>query len=111
MSFNSSGQLSQLCPHPISLLAEQQSEKQSRPQRCASTDQQQLKHWHVINTVLVTKLKHNIIQASMKEINSMPARPRTPSEILSCKRGTVSLSLNYAFVPFFLFANSLKISY
>jgi len=44
---------------PLAYLLEESrghSEKQRRPQYCASTVQQQLKRWFVINTVLITVL-------------------------------------------------------
>jgi len=65
-----------LLPIP-GLLAAGQSEEQRRPWPCAITAQQQLKDWCVINTALVTNLKHSTIRAAMKKINSIPARLST----------------------------------
>lgn len=55
---------------------EGQHEKQKRSWLCASTVQQQLKHWCIYIT-LITNPKHNIIQAYMKKIKSIPAKTRT----------------------------------
>lgn len=35
------------------------------------------KHWCGINTALVTSPKHSTIQAAVKKVNSIPARPNT----------------------------------
>lgn len=46
------------------------------PGCCASAaQQQQLKHWCVVNTALVTSLNHSIIWAALKNIRSIPAKP------------------------------------
>lgn len=43
-------------------LAGGQHEKQRAPGCCVNTAQQWLKHWYLINTVLVTSLKHSTMQ-------------------------------------------------
>lgn len=49
-----------------------------KPWPCARTVQRQLKYCHVINKAqIVTHPKHNTIEAAVKKINSMPARPST----------------------------------
>lgn len=48
----------------------EQSKKQRWPWFCKNTAQQQLKHWCVINTVLVTILKHSTTQAVWKKNDS-----------------------------------------
>lgn len=64
-------------------LAGGQREKQRAPGCCVNTAQQWLKHWYLINTVLVTSLKHSTMQAARKKINSVSARPSTASQWLS----------------------------
>jgi len=49
-------------------------EEEKRPWLCVSTAQQQLKHPCVINTVFSTNAKHSPILATMKKINSFPAK-------------------------------------
>lgn len=46
------------------------------------TVQQQLKHWCVHSAGSITSLKCSIVWAAVKNINSIPARPRTVSRIL-----------------------------
>lgn len=74
-----SGQLSYLCPLPASFiplayLLGEQSGKVRKPWYCGSTDQQQPKHWCVINSLLITNWKHSRIWAAAEEINSIPDR-------------------------------------
>lgn len=83
MSLVSLGQPSQLCllpascPHPAYLLGGQ-SDKQRKHRHCAGTVHQYLKHQCVINTVLVTNVKHGNIWAAMKEANFIRARLSSP---------------------------------
>lgn len=49
---------SQLPAYPPAYVLEEQGEKQTRPQCCANTVQQQLKHQHVNSIVLVTHIEH-----------------------------------------------------
>lgn len=69
-------QLSQFCslsafylPQPTHCWGK--SGKLRKPWCCVSTVQQQLKHWHVINSVLVTNLK---FRAARKKINAVPVK-------------------------------------
>ena len=62
-----------LCPPPASSLVGW-GEKQKNPWLCVSPAQQQLKHPCVINTVFSTNPKHSPIQATVKKINSIPAK-------------------------------------
>jgi len=54
-------------------------EKQKRPWLCVSTAHQQQKHPCVINTVFSTNPEHGPILATMKTINSIPAKASTPT--------------------------------
>lgn len=53
--------------------------KKRKPWHCASTVQQQPKHLCVINASLATNPKHRTLQAAVKKVNSIPARPSTGS--------------------------------
>lgn len=72
-------QLSQLCPcstscaPPASVLVGHW-EKKKRPWHCTNTAQQQPEHPCVVNTLLVTLLKHTTVQAVVKETNSIPIK-------------------------------------
>lgn len=66
-------QLPRSFPSPACSL-EGQSEKNRKPQCCASPVQQERTQC-VIISVLVTNLKHSTIQASMKKMSSIPSRP------------------------------------
>lgn len=57
--------------HP-SQLPEEQSEKETCPWHCADTAQQLLKCCCIINTVLVTNLKHRIIWDAMMKTDCIP---------------------------------------
>ena len=86
ISLVSRGQLSWLCPLPPSCAPPAHSlvgwcEKQKRLWlRASTTAQQSLKHPHIINTVFSTNLKHSPILATMKKINSLPAKTSTSLE-------------------------------
>lgn len=42
---------------------------------CASTAQQQQKHWYADNTVLAINAKHRVVWAAMRRAVFIPARP------------------------------------
>jgi len=62
---------------PPAYLLGAQSERQRWAQHSASTDQQWLKQWCVINTVLITRLKQSTRQTAMEKMKSIPAKPST----------------------------------
>ena len=76
------GQLSQLCPLTTSCAPPAPCWRGGVRSRkglvlCVSTTQQQLKHPCIINTVSSTNPKHSPIPATMKKINSIPAKTST----------------------------------
>lgn len=77
--FINGDQLPQLCPCPAScappnFLLVGHCEKKKRPWQCTRTAQQQPKHLCLVNTSLITILKHTTIQAIVKETNSIPTK-------------------------------------
>ena len=68
---------SQHLDHPRQVHWGKQSGKWRSPWLCASTDQQQPKHWYVINTVLVTNAKYSTTGAAVKNVVSNSARSST----------------------------------
>lgn len=93
-------QLSWFCPHtapcanPASSLAGQ-CEKQRCSQLYASTVLQQLKHQCGISTVSSTDPKHSTISATMKKMNSIPAKVSTSIYRYSYVQNPNFLSLNH----------------
>ena len=63
------------CASPASLLAGQY-EKLKSPWLRVSTAQEELKHQHVINIILIPSPKHSTISSTRKKINSIPAETR-----------------------------------
>lgn len=63
---------SQLPAYPPAYVLEEQGEKQTRPQCCANTVQQQLKHQHVNSIVLVTHIEHRTMWAAIRDTDSIP---------------------------------------
>lgn len=61
-----------------SLLAGVENENQGKPWCYASTIQQKLKHRCIINTALAKTPKYSTIWATVKKVNSIPARSCTP---------------------------------
>ena len=116
------GQMSWLCLLPTScapparLLAGQY-EEQTRPGLCVSIAQQYLKHPCIINTVHSTNLKHSSILATMKKINSTPAKTSifsTPYSIpfMSCSGPTISniSSLTTLLLPILQYKTQISLS-
>ena len=96
------GQLSWLCPFPRSCPAPAchwwggAKILERQPWCCASTGQQQPKHWCVINTFLATSTEHSTIRAAMGRINSISARPNTK---LFPRKLSLPLSARYGPIP------------
>lgn len=66
---------SQLVTHPQPPRSGGRAGKKEKPWGCASTAQQQPKHWCVTHTVLATNGKCSTILVAMKEVDSIRGRP------------------------------------
>lgn len=82
ISLVSSGHLSGCASYTASVYSTREQSKKQRPWYCASTGQEQLKHWCVMSIVFVTNLKRSTIWATMKNINFIPARLSTHAYVI-----------------------------
>lgn len=85
-------QLSQLCVLPTSCIPPayllSQRVQNQKLWHCASTVQQEQKHWCVTNTIVVINLKQSTVWVAMKKINFQP-RPLQSSLLISYQLCTI----------------------